>query len=76
MAGLALVPALAVAIREIGAGPLVLGPLFAFAIALSHMTVFGLGPFFWSLVLGTAISLLLERDGWRQLRAKVDEANA
>ena len=76
MAGLALVPALAVAIREIGAGPLVLGPLFAFAIALSQMTVFGLGPFFWSLVLGTAISLLLERDGWRQLRAKVDEANA
>lgn len=76
MAGLALVPALAVAIREIGAGPLVLGPLFAFAIALSQMTVFGLGPFFWSLVLGTAISLLLERDGWRQLRAKVDEASA
>jgi benzoate membrane transport protein len=76
MAGLALVPALAVAIREIGAGPLVLGPLFAFAIALSQMTVFGLGPFFWSLVLGTAISLLLERDGWRRLRAKVDEASA
>jgi benzoate membrane transport protein len=75
MAGLALVPALAVAIREIGAGPLVLGPLFAFAIALSQMTVFGLGPFFWSLVLGTAISLLLERDGWRQLRATLDEAS-
>jgi benzoate membrane transport protein len=70
MAGLALVPALAVAIREIGAGPLVLGPLFAFAIALSHMTVFGLGSFFWSLVLGTAISLLLERDGWERVRAE------
>jgi benzoate membrane transport protein len=70
MAGLALVPALAVALREISAGPLVLGPLFAFAIALSKMTVFGLGPFFWSLVLGTAISLLLERDGWRRLRSE------
>jgi benzoate membrane transport protein len=70
MAGLALVPALAVALREISAGPLVLGPLFAFAIALSNMTVFGLGPFFWSLVLGTAISLLLERDGWRRLRSE------
>jgi benzoate membrane transport protein len=70
MAGLALVPALAVAIREIGAGPLVLGPLFAFAIALSHMTVFGLGSFFWSLVLGTAISLLLERDGWKGLQSE------
>ena len=77
MAGLALVPALAVAIREIGAGPLVLGPLFAFAIALSDMTVFGLGSFFWSLVLGTAISLLLERDGWRRLRAEaLDDGDA
>ncbi len=70
MAGLALVPALAVALREISAGPLVLGPLFALAIALSKMTVFGLGPFFWSLVLGTAISLLLERDGWKRLQAE------
>jgi benzoate membrane transport protein len=77
MAGLALVPALAVALREISKGPLVLGPLFAFAIALSHMTVFGLGPFFWSLVLGTAVSLLLERDGWRRLRSEAaDEGEA
>jgi benzoate membrane transport protein len=70
MAGLALVPALAVALREISAGPLVLGPLFAFAIALSNMTVLGLGPFFWSLVLGTLVSLLFERDGWRRLRSE------
>ena len=70
MAGLALLPALAVALRQISSGPLVLGPLFAFAIALSQMTVFGLGPFFWSLVLGTAISLLLERDGWKRLRSE------
>jgi benzoate membrane transport protein len=69
MAGLALVGALAGALKETARGPLILGPLFAFAIALSEMTLFGLGPFFWSLVLGTAISMLLERDGWRQLRA-------
>jgi branched-subunit amino acid ABC-type transport system permease component len=67
--GWALVPALVVAIREISAGPLVLGPLFAFAIALSDMTILGLGSFFWSLVLGTAISLFLEREGWRELRS-------
>jgi benzoate membrane transport protein len=73
MAGLALVPALAVALREISVGPLVLGPLFAFAIALSKMTVFGLGPFFWSLVLGTAISLLLERDAWKRLRSEASD---
>jgi benzoate membrane transport protein len=71
MAGLALVGALVGALKEITHGPLVLGPVFAFAIALSDITLFGLGPFFWSLVLGAGISLLLERDGWRQLRAEV-----
>jgi benzoate membrane transport protein len=68
IAGLALVPALVAALKAISAGPLVLGPMFAFAIALSHMTILNLGPFFWSLVIGTAISSLLERDGMRQLR--------
>ena len=67
IAGLALVPALAIALREITAGPLVLGPLFAFAIALSHMSVLRLGPFFWSLVVGTLVSFVFEREGWRQL---------
>ncbi len=68
MAGLALIPALVSALREITNGPLILGPLFAFAIALSRLTLLGLGPFFWSLVLGTAVSLLLEREGWKRLR--------
>jgi benzoate membrane transport protein len=69
MAGLALLPALTVALREITAGPLLLGPLFAFAIALSHMSLFDLSPLFWSLVIGTAVSLLFEREGWKELRA-------
>jgi benzoate membrane transport protein len=67
MAGLALMPALIAALREITTGPLILGPLFAFVIALSEMKLFGLEPFFWSLVLGTAVSLLMERDGWKRL---------
>jgi benzoate membrane transport protein len=74
MAGLALVGALVGALKEITRGPLILGPTFAFAIALSDMTLFGLGPFFWSLVLGTAISLALEPDGWRRLHAEVSAA--
>ena len=67
MAGLALVPALAAALEAVAAGPLVLGPLFAFAIALSEMSLFGLGPFFWSLVVGSLVSLLFEREGWKEL---------
>jgi benzoate membrane transport protein len=68
MAGLALLGALIGALKEITRGPLILGPIFAFAVALSNMTLFGLGPFFWALVLGVGISLLLERDGWERLR--------
>jgi benzoate membrane transport protein len=67
MAGLALVPALTVALREVTRGPLFLGPLCAFAIALSDISVLGLGPFFWSLVGGTLISLVFEREGWKEL---------
>ena len=69
LAGLALIGALVVALREITRGPLILGPLFAFAIALSDLTLLSLGPFFWSLVLGTATSFLFEREGWRQLQS-------
>jgi benzoate membrane transport protein len=76
MAGLALVGALVGALKEIVRGPLVLGPVFAFAISLSNMTVFGLGPFFWSLVLGVSISLLLERGGWRRLPEAADSVQS
>ena len=70
IAGLALFDALVGAVRAIARGPLIVGPVFAFAIALSQMTLFGLGPFFWSLVLGAGISLLVEPDGWAQYRAE------
>lgn len=69
VAGLALVPALIAAIKAIASGPLVLGPAFAFAITLSHLSLFGLGAFFSSLILGTLVSRLVEPDGWRQVRA-------
>jgi hypothetical protein len=38
------------------------------------MTLFGLGPFFWSLVIGAGVSLLLERAGWRLLQAETAES--
>lgn len=69
VAGLALLPALIAAIKAIASGPLVLGPFFAFAIALSGMSLFGLGAFFWSLILGTLVSMLVEPDGWRHVRS-------
>jgi benzoate membrane transport protein len=69
LAGLALVGALVAALQGITRGPLVLGPIFAFATALSKMSLLGLGPFFWSLVVGIGVSLLLERDEWNQLHA-------
>lgn len=63
IAGLAVIAILLNALREVTTGPLTLGPVFAFAIALSDISLFGLGPFFWGLVIGTGVSMLLERDG-------------
>jgi benzoate membrane transport protein len=68
LAGLALVPVFAGALQQITRGPLWLGPMFAFAIALSKISLFGLGPFFWALVFGTGISLLLEGEALGRLR--------
>lgn len=68
LAGLAVVNVLAGALQQITQGPLLLGPLFAFAIALSEISFLGFGNFFWALVIGTVVSLLLERDGLRSMR--------
>lgn len=72
LAGLALVNVLGGALRQMTRGPLMLGPLFAFTIALSDMSLLGFGAFFWALVIGTSVSFLLEREGWRALRAPLD----
>jgi benzoate membrane transport protein len=69
LAGLSLVPVLATAFQTIARGPLLLGPLFAFAISLSKISLLGFGPFFWSLVFGILISWLLERKELSALRA-------
>lgn len=49
-------------------GVLVLGPVFAFVVAISEISLLGLGPLFWALVFGTGVSFLLERDGVIALR--------
>jgi benzoate membrane transport protein len=74
LAGLSLVPVLASALQAITRGPLLLGPLFAFAIALSKIALFGFGPFFWSLVLGMLISVLLEGRELNVQRANMSKA--
>lgn len=65
--GLAVIGVLVNALREATRGPLVMGPMFAFAISQSGLSLFGLGSYFWALTLGLAASLLLERGGWRDL---------
>ncbi len=63
--GLAVVGVLIGALQQVVSGPLVLGPIFAFGIAMSDLSLLGLGPFFWALAFGLAISRLVERDAWR-----------
>ncbi len=62
LAGLTVIGVLSHAMRAVVSGPLTLGPLFALAIALSDFTAFGLSSFFWALVIGTAVSQVIERD--------------
>jgi benzoate membrane transport protein len=71
--GLAVVGVFAGALQQVVSGPLVLGPLFAFGIAISELSLFGLGPFFWALVLGLAVSRLVERDAWASLRSPLPQ---
>lgn len=67
LAGLAVVSVLSNALQQATKGPLRLGPLFAFAISLSDISFLGFGPFFWALVIGTGVSLLLEREALGKL---------
>lgn len=76
IAGLALISVLMSALKDVVSGPLRLGPVVAFAVVLSDISLLGLGPFFWALVLGAGFSLLLESEGWAQLREVSDEATA
>lgn len=61
LAGLALIDVLTRALKRVTQGPLVFGPLFAFVIVLSDISLLGLGPLFWGLVIGTGVTFLLER---------------
>jgi benzoate membrane transport protein len=65
--GLAVFGILAHSLKEVTHGPLLLGPLVAFGISVSDVQLLGLGRFFWAIIFGLAVSLLLERDAWRTL---------
>jgi benzoate membrane transport protein len=68
LAGLALIGVLASSIRQAAMGPLVLGPIVAFATVQSGLTLFGLGAFFWALVMGLLVTYVGEPDELRRFR--------
>ena len=76
LAGLALFQVLTSAVQAIARGPLILGPVLAMVVAQSTLTLLGLGPLFWALVIGIAVSSLLERDGLARLRIDVPQRAA
>lgn len=69
LAGLSLLGILMQALTEVTKGPLRLGPLFAFVVASSQMSLLGFGPLFWALVVGMGVTLLLEQNGLAALRS-------
>ncbi len=76
IAGLAVIGVLAMALKRITSGPLTLGPLVAFAVAVSDLSMLGFGPYFWSLVFGVGVAWALERDGINELRRHAAEQSA
>jgi benzoate membrane transport protein len=75
LAGLAVVDILGRALKRVAQGPLLLGPLFALVIAVSDITLLSFGSFFWALVIGIGISLLLEQDALREVSRKSEQAS-
>jgi benzoate membrane transport protein len=73
LAGVSVVDVLSNALRGIAEGPLFLGPLFSFVVAASEISFLGFGPFFWSPAIGTAVTLLLERDELQTLHKEKEE---
>ena len=67
---------LAMALKRISSGSLTLGPRVAFAVAVSDLSMLGLGPYFWSLVFGVGVSWVLEREGINELRVEAGEFRA
>lgn len=72
--GLAVLGILAQSLQAITKGPLLIGPLVAFAVSVSDIDLLGLGRFFWALVLGLATSLLLERSQWAEIHRSAEKA--
>lgn len=68
IAGLAMVGVLTRSVQQIVAGPLLLGPLVTMAVAISDLELLGLGSLFWALAIGTATTVLTEREGLASLR--------
>lgn len=69
VAGLALISVLSNAMTEMVKRPLRLGPLFAFVVASSELSLGGFGLAFWALVIGMAVTLLLEQHEWRAVQS-------
>lgn len=73
LAGLSVIDIFTDALKQMSRGPLLLGPVIAFAVSLSEISFLGFGNYFWSLVLGTGVTLLLEREGFKQLQEGDDK---
>jgi len=68
IAGLAMIGVPTDSVREIVRGPLLLGRLVTLAVAISDLSLLGLGALFWASVIATATSVLVEGTGLKALR--------
>ena len=67
LVGLAVVEIMIHALQRLSTSSIKLGPMFTFVVALSDTYFLQLGAFFWALVIGISVSLLLERESFLSL---------
>lgn len=72
LGGLAMLPILQSAFTGAFRGRFTLGALVTFLVTVSEITIFNIGAPFWGLILGLAVSWLLEREDFREAGGPAD----
>ena len=60
---------------QVSTGLIKIGPVVALAVALSDLSLFGLGAFFWAIVFGTLVTRFLEADALKQHCAMMEDSD-
>lgn len=58
-----------------GSGTFLVGSFASFVIAISGVAFFGIGSAFWALLVGTIVSIILERKDYAEMKSPLEEVS-